>query len=75
VSGQFDLIFCRNVMIYFDAETKLNVARQLLRHLAPDGLLFVGLAESLRFLELDLRCIEPGVYTRAGHSIRSDPTT
>lgn len=65
VSGPFDVIFCRNVMIYFDAPTKQRVVSQLLRHLAPGGLLFVGLAESLRYLELGLRCLEPGVYAKA----------
>jgi chemotaxis protein methyltransferase CheR len=64
VSGTYDVIFCRNVMIYFDTDTRRRVVRQLLRHLAPGGYLFVGLAESLRSLALELDCIEPGVYTR-----------
>ena len=45
--GTFDLIFCRNVLIYFDAESRRRVIGQLLRHLAPHAYLFIGHAESL----------------------------
>jgi chemotaxis protein methyltransferase CheR len=72
VSGTFDLVFCRNVMIYFDTSTRVRVVRQLLRHLAPGGYLVVGLAESLRSLELGLRCVEPGVYRRSSEGSERD---
>jgi chemotaxis protein methyltransferase CheR len=45
--GQFDVIFCRNVLIYFDQETKLGVFNRLARALEPDGTLALGAAESI----------------------------
>jgi chemotaxis protein methyltransferase CheR len=67
--GGFDLIFCRNVMIYFDAPTRARVVERLLRHLAPGGYLFVGHAESLTGVNAQLRHVIPTVYTtQAGAS-------
>jgi chemotaxis protein methyltransferase CheR len=63
--GKFDLIFCRNVFIYFDMESRKRVVGQLLNHLVPDGYLFVGHAESLSSLRPTLRCVIPTVYTLA----------
>jgi chemotaxis protein methyltransferase CheR len=63
--GKFDLIFCRNVLIYFDAESRKRVVGQLLNHLVPDGYLFVGHAESLNTLCPSLRCVIPTVYSLA----------
>ena len=45
--GQFDVIFCRNVLIYFDQDTKLGVFNRLARSLEPDGVLALGAAESI----------------------------
>lgn len=45
--GRFDLIFCRNVLIYFDLDTKRHVLHELSRKLAPDGYLFMGASEVL----------------------------
>jgi len=63
--GRFDLIFCRNVFIYFDTESRKRVVTQVLNHLAPDGYLFVGHAESLSSLRPSLRCVIPAVYSLA----------
>lgn len=45
--GQFDIIFCRNVLIYFDQATKANIFDRLSRMLEPDGVLALGAAESV----------------------------
>jgi chemotaxis protein methyltransferase CheR len=43
----FDIIFCRNVLIYFDQNTKTNIFERLSRMLEPDGVLALGAAESV----------------------------
>ena len=45
--GTFDLIFCRNVLIYFDQETKVNVLNRLAEVIAGDGYLVLGAAETV----------------------------
>lgn len=59
---RFDIIFCRNVMIYFDNETRQKVVLNLCRALKPRGYLFVGMSESLRGIEHGLKHVSPGVY-------------
>lgn len=65
VRGPFHLIFCRNVLIYFQAETKLRVIHRLLDALAPDGLLFLGHAESLNAVTDRVTTVVPTVYAHA----------
>jgi chemotaxis protein methyltransferase CheR len=62
VTGKFDLIFCRNVLIYFDAATKERVVGNLLKCLEPNGLLFLGHAESMLGMAHRLRRVGPTVY-------------
>ena len=45
--GTFDLVFCRNVLIYFDQETKISVLNRLARQMPPDGFLALGAAETV----------------------------
>ena len=45
--GVFDIIFCRNVLIYFDQETKINIFGRLARIMEPDGFLVLGAAETV----------------------------
>ena len=62
VVGRFDAIFCRNVMIYFDAESKKRVCDRLLDRLAPTGYFFVGHAESLTGITPRVQTVVPTVY-------------
>jgi chemotaxis protein methyltransferase CheR len=64
IEGPFDAVFCRNVLIYFDAESKQRVVSNLLRHLIANGLLFVGHAENLNIMTTELRSLEPTIYTK-----------
>ena len=45
--GPFDLVFCRNVLIYFDQETKIGVLNRIARQMSPDGYLVLGAAETV----------------------------
>ena len=58
------LIFCRNVMIYFDGPTQEKLCRRFHDHLHPGGYLFVGHSESLSYKQLPLRLIQPTIYRR-----------
>ena len=64
--GHFDVIFCRNVLIYFDLQSKQKAVEHLIRCLARNGLLFVGQAENLSSLNSQLRSLVPAVYAREG---------
>ena len=57
VDRDFDVIFCRNVLIYFDKPTQRDVLRRLCEHLRPGGFLFLGHSESLAGMELPLRSV------------------
>ncbi|SMF95113.1 chemotaxis protein methyltransferase CheR [Methylomagnum ishizawai] len=63
--GQFDLIFLRNVMIYFDMETKRQVVGQLLKALKPRGYFFIGHSESLMGVTDKLTMLRPSIYRHA----------
>jgi chemotaxis protein methyltransferase CheR len=58
------VIWCRNVMIYFDTQTKIELARKLFRMLIPGGYLFVGHAESLNSLTDEFASVSPAVYRK-----------
>lgn len=59
---QFDVIFLRNVLIYFDPETKADIVRRVLGLLRPDGALYTGHAESLAGLVLPIKSLAPAIY-------------
>jgi chemotaxis protein methyltransferase CheR len=60
--GRFDLVFCRNVLIYFERRAKQRVVERLLDRLEPGGHLFLGHAESLGGLTTRARAAMPTVY-------------
>ncbi len=62
--GEFDLVFLRNVMIYFDAETKRQVVSRIAGQLKPGGYLLIGHSESLNGIVDDLRMVQPSVYRK-----------
>jgi chemotaxis protein methyltransferase CheR len=65
-SDSYDVIFCRNVMIYFDRPTRQRVIDSLCRSLKPGGLFFVGMSEGLHGLEHDLTSVMPSGYRKKG---------
>lgn len=62
--GEFDAIFLRNVLIYFDPETKRRVVERVLGQLRPGGHFFLGHAEGLGDLSLAVRTIGPATYLK-----------
>jgi chemotaxis protein methyltransferase CheR len=64
---EFPVIFCRNVMIYFDKPTQEQVIRLLTACLEPGGYLFVGHAESLNRVSHSLDYIQPAIYRKPLH--------
>jgi chemotaxis protein methyltransferase CheR len=62
--GMFDVIFLRNVMIYFNTETKREVVSRLVAQLQPDGHLFIGRSETLNGVTDALLAVAPSIYRR-----------
>ncbi len=58
------VIFCRNVMIYFDAPTQQELVTKLVEHLVPGGYLIVGASESLMAVKHPLRGVQPAIYRK-----------
>ncbi|MDH3998389.1 MAG: chemotaxis protein CheR [Desulfuromonadales bacterium] len=63
-SEPFDVIFCRNVIIYFDRPTQERLLSKLVNHLAPGRFIFLGHSETLLGLNLPLVQMAPSVYRR-----------
>jgi len=59
-----DIIFCRNVLIYFDRETQLDVVQKLIQKIKPGGFLILGHSESLHAFDLPLRQIKPTIFIK-----------
>lgn len=64
INMMFDIIFCRNVLIYFERENQRNILLKLLDHLPPGGFLFTGHSETLHSLNLPVRLQAPSVYKK-----------
>jgi chemotaxis protein methyltransferase CheR len=63
---EMDVVFCRNVLMYFDQKTRVSVIDRIADMLAPDGALLVGPAESISGLAADFVRTDnaPGLYYR-----------
>jgi chemotaxis protein methyltransferase CheR len=62
--GLFDVIFLRNVLIYFDKETKQDVVKRVVSALKPGGHFFISHSETLHGLTVDLQMIKPSIYKK-----------
>ena len=62
--GKFDIIFCRNVLIYFSPKVKKRILQQIAACLQDDGILFLGASESISDLSTDFKMVRcsPGLY-------------
>ncbi len=62
--GPFDVVFLRNVLIYFDGPTKIDVVDRVLRALKPGGLFFMGTAEGRVNCATPLKALAPGAFRK-----------
>lgn len=63
--GKFDVIFLRNVMIYFDNDTRIKVVNQIVDLLKPGGHLFVSHSESLVGVNPQLKIVQPSIFIKS----------
>jgi len=63
-STPYDMIFCRNVLMYFSPDDRRKTVERLIEQLAQTGVLFVGHAETLSSLRCPMRCVRPTIYAR-----------
>lgn len=61
-NDKYDIILCRNVLIYFDSNNLKKIIHSLLKHLTPDGTLITGLSESLNGYGLPIKGLAPSIY-------------
>ena len=64
VDREMDIIFCRNILIYFDKETQQAVLQRLTDHLRPGGFLFLGHSETLAGFRLPVEPVGPTVFLK-----------
>lgn len=65
MKGPLDVVFCRNVMIYFDKQTKARLLKDVYRLLKPGGYLFVSHTESLAGIQHEFHHAAPSVYQKS----------
>ena len=65
MKGPFDVVFCRNVMIYFDNHVRCRLLTEIYRLLKPEGILIVGHAESLTGMISGFTSVMPSVYIKS----------
>lgn len=64
INETFDVIFCRNVLIYFDRETQEKVINKLCHYLSPGGYFFIGHSESVSNMDVPLENIKPTIFRK-----------
>jgi len=64
MKGTFNVIFCRNVMIYFDKQTQESLINRFWKILEPGGYLFVGHSEGLSSISHRFQYIKPAIYRK-----------
>lgn len=69
--GQFDIIFIRNVMIYFDQPTKAQVVLRVLKQLRPGGYIITSHSETLHGISPELTMVRPSIYRKQTEQKRS----
>ena len=67
VGTNFDVVFCRNTLIYFDRKTQESVIGMLFQHLSPEGYLFLGHSESLVNMNFKTRHIASAIYQKSNN--------
>ena len=69
IRAPLDVIFCRNVMIYFDRPTQTRLIEKFYRHLRPGGYLFIGHSESLQWIDHQFTYLRPTIYQKPNVSV------
>jgi chemotaxis protein methyltransferase CheR len=64
LKAKFDIVFCRNVLIYFNKENQMNVIQRILDHMTVGGYLFLGHSESLAGMRNQLISVGSSVYRK-----------
>lgn len=64
MTGPFDIIFCRNVIIYFDKQTQINLFERYYNMLAPGGLLILGHSENLGSYQKYFECVGRTIFRK-----------
>lgn len=64
IRSPLDVIFCRNVMIYFDRPTQTALMAKFFRYLRPGGYLFIGHSESLQWIDHQFTYVRPTIYQK-----------
>jgi chemotaxis protein methyltransferase CheR len=75
LSGPFDIVFCRNVLIYFDLAVRCRLVQEISRLLKPGGYLLIGHSESLMGLNAPFSCVAPSVHCKLAVDSESLDTT